>query len=119
MSENRHRCRTGQLIWFLGGLAWLAAAATLLLPGASPAAPSAALSSEKAPHVIISGEFFSALEKLTGSGVVTGDRQEQLLEQIALTQRFIVKTNLTLVEQNERLIRLLEEINRRRPQGGP
>jgi len=50
------------------------------------------------------------MEKLANSGVVTGDRQEFFLEQIATAQRFVVKTNLTLIEQNEKIIRLLEEL---------
>ena len=32
------------------------------------------------------------------------------LEQIATAQRFVVKTNLTLIEQNEKIIRLLEDL---------
>lgn len=64
----------------------------------------------KRSYVILSGEFFEAMEKLAKSGIVTGDRQEQLLEQIAVAQRFTVRTNLALMEQNERIIRLLEEI---------
>jgi len=66
--------------------------------------------SGKSAYVILSGEFFEALEKLSRSEVVTGDRQEQLLQQIAVAQRFTVRTNLALMEQNEKIIRLLEEI---------
>ena len=58
------------------------------------------------------------MEKLAHSGVVTGDPQQQLLEQIATAQQFMVKTNLTLIQQNERIIRLLEELNRQRQGGG-
>ncbi len=67
----------------------------------------------KSPVVVLSGEFFQAMEKLANSGAVYGDRQELFLEQIATAQRFVVKTNLTLIDQNEKIIRLLEELNRR------
>jgi hypothetical protein len=66
------------------------------------------------PYVILSGEFFSAMEKLAKSGATYGDRQEPLLEQIALASQYIVKTNLTLVRQNDRIIQLLEELSRQR-----
>lgn len=65
----------------------------------------------KSPYVILSGEFFAAMEKLARSGVTYGDRQEPLLEQIALSSQFMVKTNLTLIQQNERIIQLLEKLN--------
>jgi len=54
------------------------------------------------------------MAKLSQSGVTYGDRHEPLLEQIALASRYMVKTNLTMVQQNEKIIRLLEELNRKR-----
>ena len=54
------------------------------------------------------------MQKLANSGVTYGDRQEPLLEQISLSNQYIVKTNLTLIQQNERIIHLLEELNRKR-----
>jgi hypothetical protein len=63
------------------------------------------------PVVILNGEFFQAMEKFANSsGAVYGDRQEYFLEQIATTEKFVVKTNLTLIEQNEKIIRLLEDL---------
>jgi hypothetical protein len=60
-------------------------------------------------------EFFEAMEKLSrDNGATYGDRQEPLLEQIAVASKFVVKTNLTLIKQNERIIHLLEELNRKR-----
>jgi hypothetical protein len=60
-------------------------------------------------------EFFEAMEKLSRANANTyGDRQEPLLEQIAVASQFMVKTNLTLIKQNERIIHLLEELNRKR-----
>lgn len=91
--------------WLLTVGVWL-----LLLP--SPAgAPAAAGSRPEAAgvHVILSREFFEALSRLERApGVTYGDRQEALLEKIALSCQYLVKTNLTLIEQQERLLRLLE-----------
>jgi ABC-type sugar transport system substrate-binding protein len=66
-------------------------------------------------YIPLTKEFFEAMEKLSRSNANTyGDRQEPLLEQIALSSHFMVKTNLTLIKQNERIIHLLEELNRKR-----
>lgn len=66
-------------------------------------------------YVPLTKEFFEAMEKLSRANATTyGDRQEPLLEQIAVASKFMVKTNLTLVQQNERIIHLLEELNRKR-----
>jgi len=66
-------------------------------------------------YIPLNKEFFEALEKLSRSNATTyGDRQEPLLEQIAVASKFMVKTNLTLIQQNERIIHLLEELNRKR-----
>jgi hypothetical protein len=64
------------------------------------------------PVVILSDEFFQAMDKYANSGEVYGDRQEILLEKIGTAQRFVVKTNFTLIEQNEKIIRLLEDLKR-------
>ena len=66
-------------------------------------------------YVVLTGEFFEAMEKLSRANANTyGDRQEPLLEQIAVASKFVVKTNLTLIKQNDRIIQLLEELNRKR-----
>lgn len=67
---------------------------------------------------MLSQDFFTAMEKLAKSDMTYGDRQESLLEQIAVSSQFAVKTNLTLIRQNEQIIRLLEELNRRQFQEG-
>jgi hypothetical protein len=100
---TRTRLRLGLLV--LGTCAGF-----LLTPKPAPPQDSQRIS----PHVILSGEFFSAMEKLTKSGATYGDRQEPLLEQIALASQYIVKTNLTVIRQNDRIIQLLEELNRQR-----
>jgi len=67
------------------------------------------------PYVILTDDFWRAMEKLSRAEDHTyGDRQEPLLEKIAVASQFIVKTNLTLIKQNERIIHLLEELNRKR-----
>jgi hypothetical protein len=65
----------------------------------------------QSPVVVLNGEFFQAMQKFANSsGAVYGDRTEYFLEQIAITEKFVVKTNLTLIEQNEKIIRLLEDL---------
>jgi len=67
------------------------------------------------PYVILDGEFWKAMEKLSrGDSVTYGDQQVPLLEKIAVASQFMVKTNLTIIKQNERIIHLLEELNRKR-----
>ncbi len=77
--------------------------------------PANAQTSQSAtPFLVLNNEFFEAMAKLSQSGVTYGDRQEPLLEKIALASQYVVKTNLTLIQQNERIIHLLEELNRKR-----
>lgn len=66
-------------------------------------------------YIPLTKEFFEAMEKLSRANETTyGDRQEPLLQQIAVASQFMVKTNLTIIKQNERIIHLLEELNRKR-----
>ncbi|MBM4286338.1 MAG: hypothetical protein FJ128_13995 [Deltaproteobacteria bacterium] len=95
--------------WIVLATAWMVLGATLLLT------PSSQAGGEKSAYVILSGEFFEAMQKLSGSNVTYGDKTEPLLQQIALANQYVVKTNLTLIRQNEKIIQLLEEINRKRP----
>jgi hypothetical protein len=67
------------------------------------------------PYVILDGQFWKAMEKLSDKDAVTyGDQQVPLLEKIAVASQFMVKTNLTIIKQNDRIIHLLEELNRKR-----
>ncbi len=112
MSKNRQRLAARRWYWlglmascfiFLGALpTW----------GNPPAAGWSRGTGGQSPVVVLSGEFFQAMDKLSNSGVVSGDRQEMFLEQIATAERFVVKTNLTLIEQNDKIIRLLEDLKR-------
>ncbi len=110
MSENRQRWRSRQWYWLPLIMVWFTFQAVSPAWG-NPAPPAGQWGSRgQSPVVILSGEFFQAMEKLSNSGVVSGDRQELFLEQIATAQKFVVKTNLTLIEQNEKIIRLLEDL---------
>ena len=107
MSKNRRKLGWWGRCWLFSLMVWLA------LVAASPAwggSPVPAGYKGASPVVILSDEFFRAMEKYANSGAVYGDRQELFLEQIATAQRFVVKTNLTLIEQNEKIIRLLEDL---------
>lgn len=112
MSENRQK----RFPWgWIGALLVMVLVGLLTLPSSwGNPNPSAGFRGQgrQSPVVILSGEFFQAMDKLANSGVVSGDRQELFLEQIATAQKFVVKTNLTLIEQNEKIIRLLEEMAR-------
>lgn len=95
--------------WVLAALGWLA------LSPALADAPGADRARGPGLSVILSRDFFEAMNKLSQSGATYGDRQEVWLEKIALSCQYTVKTNLTLIQQQERIIRLLEELNRQRP----
>ena len=112
MSENRQRWRPWRSSWLLAVTVGVVFQVAPLSWGNPPPSFSSRATGGQSPVVVLSGEFFQAMEKLSSSGVVSGDRQELFLEQIATAQRFVVKTNLTLIEQNERIIRLLEDLKR-------
>jgi hypothetical protein len=109
MSKNRQRLLTWWWRCLLAGLVW--SAFLVVSPAWGDPRPPGGYKGTS-PVVILSDEFFRAMEKYADSGAVYGDRQDLLLEQIAKAQRFAVKTNLTLIEQNERIIRLLEDLKR-------
>jgi hypothetical protein len=92
--------------------------ALLLWLGLSPAPVFAGTAAGEAAnpdlHVVLSREFFEAMSKLSQDGTAYGDRQEVWLQKIAVAGQFAVKTNLTLIQQQERIIRLLEELARQR-----
>lgn len=110
MSKNRRKL---QVWWWRGLLVGLVGFALVAL---SPArAISGAPGGYKGrPAVILSDDFWRSMEKYANSDSdeVYGDRQEVWLEKIDKAQRFVVKTNLKLIEQNEKIIRLLEDLKR-------
>ena len=114
MSKNRQKLCLGGWCWLFFSIIWLALSAA---PSAWGGSSTPGGYKGASPVVILSDEFFRAMEKYANSGRVYGDRQEIFLEQIATAQRFVVKTNLTLIEQNEKIIGLLEDL-KRQGQGG-
>jgi len=114
MSKNRQKLCWRSWGWLFFSMVWLALVAA---PPAWGGSPTSGGYRGASPVVILSDEFFRAMEKYANSGRVYGDRQEIFLEQIATAQRFVVKTNLTLIEQNEKIIGLLEDL-KRQGQGG-
>ncbi|OGP73836.1 MAG: hypothetical protein A2Y80_01665 [Deltaproteobacteria bacterium RBG_13_58_19] len=114
MSKRKSAAGRSKLAWLGLGAAWVILVALMLMPSSSVSQTNPYSS----PYIILNGEFVDALNKLKGSSVTYGDQQEPLLKEIALTNQYLVKTNLTMVKQNERIIQLLEEINRKgQPQG--
>ena len=112
MSENRQKRYSWRWCWLLSVTVWISCQTALPSWGDPPGSAGLRGRGGQSPVVVLNGEFFQAMEKLANSGVVSGDRQELFLEQIATAQRFVVKTNLTLIEQNEKIIQLLEELAR-------
>ena len=109
MSENRQGWRSRRWGWLLVLIVWFTLEAISPSWGNPLPLTGKGVGGEQSPVVLLSGEFFQAMEKLSNSGEVSGDRQELFLKQIATAQRFVVKTNLTFIEQNGKIIRLLEE----------
>jgi len=90
-------------------------AMSLTAAGQSGTTPAPGTGTGRGSYVILTGEFWQAMEKLSRADASTyGDRQEPLLEKIAVSSQFVVQTNLTLIKQNDRIIQLLEELNRKR-----
>jgi hypothetical protein len=109
MSKNRQKLPSWCWCWLLSSIVWLA---FLAVPPVWGNSRTPGGYKRISPVVILSDEFLRAMEKYANSEEVYGDRPELLLEQIAAAQRFVVKTNLTLIEQNGKIIRLLEDLKR-------
>lgn len=108
MSKNRRKLQAWWGRCLLVGLVWFA---FLVTP---PQGNTGAEEYKGRPVVILSDDFWRSMEKYANSDSeeVYGDRQELLLDKIDQAQRFVVKTNLRLIEQNEKIIRLLEDLKR-------
>jgi hypothetical protein len=99
----------------LAGIVWLAILAVPSWGQTPPAALKYRGYGRQGPVVVLDSDFFKAMEKFSNSDsndVVYGDLQEHYLKQIATAQKLVVKANLTLIEQNEKIIRLLEDLKR-------
>ena len=113
MSKNGQKLQTWWWRGLLVGLIWLAFLVVSPLRGNSGAQGY----NRGRPVVVLGDDFWRSMEKYanaedSGSGVVYGDRQESLLEKIDKAQHYLVKSNLALIQQNEKIIRLLEDLKR-------
>ena len=68
---------------------------------------------ERATHIEVelSESFYKAL-RAEGSKTYSTDKSEEYLQQIAVSARYAVETNLKILKQQERMIELLESINK-------
>ncbi len=111
MSKNRQKLQTRRWRCLLVALVWLAL--LVVSPGWTIAGNGGYRGS---PVIFLGDDFWRSMEKYANdndnSEEVYGDRQQDLLEKIDKGQRYVVKTNLALIKQNEKIIRLLENLNR-------
>jgi hypothetical protein len=80
---------------------------------AGPALPSCAVAQEavdsaKRPVELHLGESFYRALRAEGGKTYTTSLSDEYLRQIAVSTRFVVETNLRIVEQQARIIELLE-----------
>jgi hypothetical protein len=70
--------------------------------------------SKKQHHKVtieLTEEFYRALRN-EGTKTYTTDRQDEYLRRIAVSTKFMVDTNLRIIEQQARMIELLEKQNK-------
>ncbi len=97
-------------------------AGTLGLLAAGPLTAAPALAQDgaaavpKGVYIELTEEFYAALRDDAGDTrtVYTNDPSARHLEEIAVSARFMVKTNLAILEQQEELIRLLRRMLEKR-----
>jgi hypothetical protein len=63
-------------------------------------------------RIELTKDFYEALrqEGSTGSRTYSNDPRNEYLRRIAVSSEFAVKTNLTIIEQQDRIIKLLEAL---------
>ena len=63
-------------------------------------------------YIKLTKEFYDALKDTNSAGakVYTNDPSTEYLKQIAISTRFIVKTNFQILKQQERMIELLQSL---------
>ena len=97
------------------GLILAAALATLgwaFLGTSSPAAETAGNGRKFRTELQLTEDFYRALRSEGDRTLATGSSDEYL-RQIAVSTRFMVETNLQLLQQQKRIIQLLEELKTR------
>ena len=91
------------------GTAALAALGWVLLATASPAAETAGERWKSRTELQLTEDFYQALRSEGAKTYATGSSDEYL-RQIAVSTRFMVETNLKLLQQQKRIIQLLEAL---------
>lgn len=98
----------------LGGGVWIVAGAMLVLLGMQTVdADSASKDRHRKVTVELTEDFYRALRN-EGAKTYSTDAQDEYLRQIAVSTKFMVETNLRIIEQQARMIELLEK-----PKGRP
>ena len=93
---------------------WVGAMATLgwmILGSASPAAETAGDRWKSRTELKLTEDFYHALRS-EGAKTLTTGSSDEYLRQIAVSTRFMVETNLRLLQQQERIIQLLEALQK-------
>jgi hypothetical protein len=96
------------------GIIWAAVLATLgwiFLVAASPAAETAGHRWKTKTELQLTEEFYNALRSEDTRTYATGPSDEYL-RQIAVSTRFMVETNLQLLQQQKRIIQLLAALQK-------
>jgi hypothetical protein len=97
---------------------WVALVAVLMscsLGGASAAGPSQPqkYNLPQGVYIDLNKDFYDALQGgTTTTRTYTSDPQQEYLRRIAVSTEYMVKTNLTVIRQQERLIMLLESLEK-------
>jgi hypothetical protein len=93
------------------GTAALAALGWVLLTAAGPAAGTAGDRWKSRTELQLTEDFYQALRSEGARTYATGSSDEYL-RQIAVSTRFMVETNLKLLQQQKRIIQLLEDLKK-------
>ena len=89
----------------------LATLAWFFLPTTGPAAETAGDRWKSRTELKLTEDFYHALRS-EGAKTLTTGSSDEYLRQIAVSTRFMVETNLRLLQQQERIIQLLEALQK-------
>ncbi len=70
----------------------------------------------KGVYIDLNKEFYEALKNSGAGGTktISNNPSVEYLKQIAVSTRFMVESNLRILEQQEKMIQLLEELNKKK-----
>jgi hypothetical protein len=91
-----------------------------LFPGEMPAASEPRYRMPEGVYIELTREFYEALEGRTADTnrrIYSNDPRHDYLRRTAVSSEFTVKTNLTIIKQQERIIRLLESLRAQQERG--